>query len=136
MKNVLILLCLFALLGFSLTSARQAPEGVCVLHLEAPLYVPLARQTRIAGDVRVEFRIGPTGKVDSAHAISGPPLLAREAERNIKTWIFNRGDQDTHEIVYEFQLENPEIYYDPPSRVSFDPPHRVRIISNFKQVNP
>jgi hypothetical protein len=136
MKNGLNSLCLLALYGLSLTFAKQAPEDVCVIHVEAPLYVPLARQTRVEGDVRVEFRIDPTGKVDSAHAISGPTLLAREAEQNIKTWIFRRGDQDTHQIVYEFRLENPEIYCDPPSRVYFDLPRRVRIVSNFKQIDP
>ena len=112
------------------------PEGTCVVHLESPLYDPLARQIRAQGDVPVQVRIDQSGKVTSAHATMGHPLLVRVAERNIQTWAFNRGEERTIEIVYQFRLEEPDVYYDPPSRVSFDLPHQIRIVSNFKQVNP
>ena len=135
MRIFLFLLCILASLWFPLSSGG-APDGICVLHLESLQYVSLARQTRIEGDVLIEFRIDPSGKVDTARAISGPSLLAKEAERNIKTWVFNRTDDQDHQIVYEFRLEKPEIYYDPPARVSFDLPRRVRVTSNLKQINP
>jgi len=126
-----VVLCL----GLSLTSARPE-DSVCVLHLESPLYDPLARQTRVQGDVRIRVRIEATGKVISAQTESGHPLLAREAEKNIQKWLFNPGNERTIEVIYEFRLDEPEIYYDPPSRVSFDLPSRVRIRSNFKKINP
>ena len=111
-------------------------EGICVVHLESPRYDPLARQIRVQGDVPVQVRINESGKVTSARATTGHPLLVRVAEGNIQTWVFNRGEERTIEIVYQFRLEEPEVYYDPPSRVTFDLPHQVRITSNFKPVDP
>ena len=135
MRKFALIWCLLTPFGFSL-SPSPVPEEICVVHLESPLYDPLARQTRAQGDVPVQVRIDESGRVASAHATTGHPLLVRVAENNIKTWAFNRGEGRTLEIVYQFRLEEPEVYYDPPSRITFDLPYQVRIVSNFKQVSP
>jgi hypothetical protein len=135
MRKFALICCLLTSFGFSLSESPM-PEEIYVVHLESPLYDPLARQTRAQGDVSVQVRIDESGRVTSAHATTGHPLLVRVAESNIKTWAFNRGEERIIEIVYQFHLEEPEVYYDPPSRVTFDLPHQVRIVSNFKQVSP
>lgn len=135
MRTFLLLLCILASLWFPV-SFGGVFDGICVLHLESPQYGSLARQTRTEGDVLIQFRVDADGKISSVRVLSGPSLLAKEAERNIKTWLFNQTDQQDHQIVYEFRLEKPEIYYDPQARVSFDLPRRVRVTSNLKQINP
>jgi TonB family protein len=116
-------------------NSSQRSDDTCVVHLESMVYNRLARQARVQGDVRVSFQIEADGRVGFVSVISGHPLLARDAEQNLKSWAFSHGDQRTHEIVYEFRLEDPEIYTDPPSRVTFDLPDRVRIVSNFKTIS-
>lgn len=135
MRKTLCSFCVLSFVGF-LSLSDHKPKDICIGHLESPLYDPLARQARLQGDVSIQIRVAPDGRVASVQTIAGPSLLAREAERNIRTWVFNPGDERTLAITYEFRLEQPEIYYDPPSRVTFDLPDKVRIVSNFKQINP
>ncbi len=72
----------------------------------------------------------------SVRASSGHRLLRKEAENNVQKWVFSPGKEQTFEVSYEFRLEEPEIYYEPHSRVSFDLPDRVLVVSNFKTINP
>jgi len=51
------------------------------LSLPKPNYPPLARQIHIQGMVSVQVLIDETGKVTSAKAVSGHPLLVAEAQR-------------------------------------------------------
>jgi TonB family protein len=51
-------------------------------------YPPLARQARISGTVRVEAVIGTDGKVKSAKAVSGPPLLRQAAVESVMGWTY------------------------------------------------
>ncbi len=55
----------------------------------APINYPaLARQARITGTVRVEATIGTDGRVKSARAISGPPLLRPAAVDSVRQWVY------------------------------------------------
>ncbi len=51
-------------------------------------YPALARQARITGTVRVEAVIGTDGRVKSARAVSGPPLLRQSAVDSVKQWVY------------------------------------------------
>ena len=51
------------------------------LNLPEPTYPAVARAARVEGRVTVEILIDETGRVASAHATSGHPLLRAEAER-------------------------------------------------------
>ena len=51
------------------------------LFLPKPAYPPMAKQIRVQGTVSVQVLIDETGKVISAKAVSGHPLLAAEAVR-------------------------------------------------------
>ena len=74
-------------------SPRPAVGGNVVpaqLLRRAPVnYPPLARQARVSGTVRVEAVIGTDGKVKSARAISGPPLLMRAATDSVRQWEYS-----------------------------------------------
>jgi periplasmic protein TonB len=62
-----------------------------VLTRVAPAYPQLARQARVAGTVKVEATIGRDGRVRSARAVSGPPLLRRAAEDAVRQWRYQPG---------------------------------------------
>ena len=51
------------------------------LSLPKPMYPPLAKRAGVSGVVNVQILIDEKGKVMSAHAVSGSPLLSAEAVR-------------------------------------------------------
>ena len=54
----------------------------------APSYPPLARQTRVQGDVTVDAVIDTGGNVDEMQIISGHPLLLSAALAAVKQWKY------------------------------------------------
>ena len=65
-------------------------------YLPKPNYPPIAKQIRVQGTVAVQVLIDETGKVISAKAVSGHPLLVPEAVRAAKGALFSPtiiGDQ-------------------------------------------
>jgi TonB family protein len=113
------------------------PSGdyLCVVHVVSPAYHPLARQARIEGDVRLDVKISREGEVISAKALFGHQILRDDAEKNVREWRFNAAREQTLSITYEYRLEQPEVEHEPPSRVIFDFPARVRVTSNFKPID-
>lgn len=53
-----------------------------------PTYPELVRKIRLEGDVSVEVIISPEGRVESARAVSGHPLLASAAVDAARRWRF------------------------------------------------
>jgi TonB family protein len=81
-KKVAIVLFLVAVLLLPLcplsitqTVQDQRMPNAVVDHLHLPMYPPLARQARIAGDVLLEVGLRQDGTVASAKVISGHPML-------------------------------------------------------------
>jgi len=78
---------------------------------QTPDYPPLAKQIRLAGSVPVEIIISPDGRVESARAMSGHPLLATAAVKAAYGWRFGptllNGTpvRVTGVIVFNFTLE-------------------------------
>lgn len=58
-------------------ATQTAPQkGEVILTKLGPVVYPqIARAAHIAGDVQVELEIRQDGTVESANAVSGPPLL-------------------------------------------------------------
>ena len=81
---------------------------VVLTELFRPVYPPLARQTRISGDVQLEVKIKPDGSVDSLEVVSGHPLLGPAALDSAKQSHFrctNCSESLTPtRLVYTFQL--------------------------------
>ena len=110
---------LICFLGFGLSGtvvesfAQNAviPEttqnGVVLSKLFQPIYPPLARQTRIAGDVDVTLKVRPDGSVESATVVRGHPLLQQAALDSAQKSQFECGKCDeaaSIQLVYTFQL--------------------------------
>src|SRR5437773_12109604 len=53
-----------------------------------PIYPAIARAANISGPVEIEIEVDEAGKVTSARAVSGHPLLRDSAEQAARQWIF------------------------------------------------
>ena len=109
------------------------------IHVESLAYPDLARQTETQGAVDVKIVIDSQGKVFSASATSGHPLLTQPAEKNIMSWRFDKSSSDTTRrltLRYEFILEPPKTYYRAESRNLFDLPTRITVISKLPEPQP
>jgi TonB family protein len=81
------------------------------ISLPKPTYPPLAIQIRLQGTVNVQVLIDETGKVISAQALGGPPMLIPEAKkaalraRFSPTMIGEQPVKVSGVITYNFQLQ-------------------------------
>lgn len=77
---------------------------------ELPKYPPLARQTRIMGDVHLSLALEPqTGLIKDIQIVSGHPLLANAAKDSVSKWRFREGasGKDHVEIGFRFIYRCP-----------------------------
>ncbi|MDT7543587.1 MAG: periplasmic protein TonB [Acidobacteriota bacterium] len=76
-----------------------------------PPYPPIARAARASGVVQVQVTVDETGKVISAHAISGNPLLQQAAVQTAYSWRFSptllsgQPVKVTGSITFNFNLQ-------------------------------
>ena len=89
-------------------TGTSSNEGAVITQLSQPVYPPLAKQTRIAGDVTLAVFVKPNGDPESVTLMSGHPLLAPAALDSAKHSKFecrNCGDSgQTFQLTYEFEL--------------------------------
>jgi len=87
-------------------------NGAVLNKLREPVYPPLARQTRIIGDVHLMLKVRSDGSVESATVVSGHPLLQQAALDSAQKSQFEcRKCDETDsslELVYTFQLVGAE----------------------------
>jgi hypothetical protein len=92
-------------------SGDGQPEGVALTELSRPSYPPLARQTRISGDVDLMLRIRQDGSIESMAVISGHPLLAPTALASAQKSRYEckkcSETETSLRLVYTFQLVGP-----------------------------
>ena len=81
-------------------SAETLPK--VVQHSE-PIYPPLARQTRIQGDVSVKVTTDGES-VREAVAQTGHPLVRKAAEGNVKEWKFASHTPSTFNVTFRYKL--------------------------------
>lgn len=81
-----------------------------VLQLPRPAYPPLAKQMRLQGSISIQVLIDENGKVVSAKALAGHPVLVRAAEaaaiqaRFSPTLLSNQPVKVSGVIIYNFVL--------------------------------
>src|SRR5437762_1833518 len=93
--------CLFAVTAMVVASfcmpLRADDEPMKVSRAEAlgaatskpsPSYPIIAKQLKVEGEVTVDVIIGEEGKVESAKAASGNPMLTKAAIDTLKDWKF------------------------------------------------
>ena len=95
-----------------------AKTGVVVTKFFQPTYPPLARQTRISGDVRVSLSVRPDGSIESVEIVSGHPLLGVAALDSAHLSLFEcrkcSEPLTSFSLVYSFRLSEPECCDSPP----------------------
>src|SRR5258708_6049826 len=96
---------LSVLLAAGAAAAAQESSEILprvVQHAE-PMYPPLARQTRIQGEVLVKITTDGES-VLNAEAEKGHPLLRTAAEDNAKTWKFVAHPPGTFHVTFRYKL--------------------------------
>lgn len=82
-----------------------------VLKKVTPLYPLVARQSRIAGTVKIQVIIGADGRVRDAKAISGNEILAESAVTAVKQWLYapvlmnGRAIEASTVVQFDFKLD-------------------------------
>jgi TonB family protein len=99
-------------LAQSSSSANPTRGDVVLTKLSQPIYPPLARQTRITGDVELKIEVRKDGTVQSAVVVSGHPLLKQAALDSAQQSQFEcRNCSEAAapvQLVYTFQLDGSE----------------------------
>jgi TonB family protein len=81
-----------------------------VVHIEPIVYPPLARQTHIAGTVRVRVLIEENGSVAKSEPLSGHPLLLQAVSDAVRKWQFRAGIRREFELKFEFSFSGIPVY--------------------------
>ena len=95
-----------SLLVLSLAGAQTAnDEGKRKRKTKATVAYPdLARRMQIAGKVKIELVITPDGRVRSAKAVGGHPVLVQSCLEAVKDWRYEPAAEETTQIV-EFDFK-------------------------------
>ncbi len=126
MRHVRTILMLSVLIGaVPRAVAQQSSEALpkVIQHAE-PTYPPLARQTRIDGEVRVNFITDGESVLDVATE-SGHPLLRTATEDNVRTWKFVAHTPGTFHATfhYKFATDTTEVtFLESPAIVQVEAP--------------
>ena len=106
MKNKIVTLALLFWVPLGNWAQPQTSSALPLVVQHAdPTYPPLARQTRISGDVHVEITTDGESVI-SAAAIDGHPLLRSSAEANVRTWKFARHKPSTFSVTFRYKLDD------------------------------
>jgi TonB family protein len=100
--GIALSLCALLASAQSAKDPEQVPEEAVISKLSPPIYPPLARQTRISGDVVLKLEVQPNGTVASAVVVSGHPLLSPFALESAQKSQFVC--KDCGEVVHSYRL--------------------------------
>lgn len=94
--RVRLFVLLFLALGAAATAQDTPPPApsapaLVITKLPPPVYPAIARAARVAGDVNLTISLQADGTINSAHAISGPPVLRDHAEELARQTQFECG---------------------------------------------
>jgi hypothetical protein len=125
----LILLCLAS----DATRAQDAKnsalttENAEITKLAPLIYPPLARVTRIDGDVELKLEVRPDGTAASATAVHGHPLLVPVALENAEQSQFAcekcGEDVRSFRLIYRFELSPPDRGSEKGQATTINPEH-------------
>jgi TonB family protein len=126
MRHAWMILVLSVLVWPVPVAMAQQPSGALpqVIQHAQPIYPPLARQTRIDGEVRVKFTTDGESVLDVASE-SGHPLLRTAAEDNVRTWKFVAHTPGTFLVTfrYKFATDATEVsFLESPAIVQLEAP--------------
>lgn len=126
MKKFYPILFAVLFLTFSISASAQTEKAKVVRYF-APKYPAAAQAVRAAGTVIVNVKINGDGKVASAVAESGHPLLRRACETAAREWIFST-DSKTEErdakITFLLRVGNKN----KKDKVKFKKPYTLELV--------
>jgi hypothetical protein len=100
--SILMMASLLAVMPSAMAQQSSEVLPKVVQHSE-PMYPPLARQSRIQGEVRVKLTTDGESVRDAA-AETGHPLLRKAAEDNVRTWKFVTHTPNTYYVNFRYKL--------------------------------
>lgn len=103
--GVLLVAAALTLAPFHSLAQEPSSSDRKVLSRVTPQFPALAHSMRIAGNVKLEALVEPTGKVKSVEIKGGHPLLAQSAANAVRLWRWEVAAHETRELV--------EIHFDP-----------------------
>jgi len=104
---VLAVLTLALNIGAVRVNAQQTQNEDLVRRAKTkvqPAYPELARKMNIAGTVKIEVVVSPTGVVKDARVVGGHPVLASAALDAAKKWRFEPAGGESSGII-DFKFE-------------------------------
>lgn len=69
-----------------------------------PVPSDVARRMGLSGKVRIELTIAPDGRVKSARALGGHPLLVQACLEAVKEWRYETAPEESTQVV-EFEFK-------------------------------
>ena len=69
-----------------------------------PVLSDIARRMGLTGKVRIEVTIAPDGRVKSARALGGHPLLVQACLEAVKEWRYDAAPEESTQVV-EFEFK-------------------------------
>lgn len=133
----------FALAVFAsgVLTAEQPPasattEPVPPTSFEFMSYPPIAVAGRVEGAVVVQIRIDARGRVTTATAISGPPLLRPSARDNATTWTFPDGPERESVLTYLFEIDGFCYRTPAPTLFRIRPPYDLVAVTTCQHWRP
>ena len=98
------------LIAKNASSLGTSQNHAIIKKLSPPIYPPLARQTRVAGEVVIDVEVNSDGTVASASVVRGHPLLGMAALDSAKHSIFVCSDcgasTQNYVVTYGFKLDD------------------------------
>lgn len=88
-----------AVMCLAAASVRSQETVRKVLSSPTPVYPELAKQTHIAGSVKVQVVIGTDGKIKNVKVIGGHPLLVDAVQETLKNWKYAAASTETTTIL-------------------------------------
>ncbi len=123
-KFILISLFILALFSISVLAQVDKPK---VLKYFAPKYPAAAQAVRASGTIIVEVKIDRDGKVTSAVAQTGHPLMRKVCENAAKEWMFsNDPNKEEREVKITFLLRIGD--KNKKDKVKFKKPYALELI--------
>ncbi len=103
-----VAIALLALAGtVTLTAQPNEESGRKIKTRVQPIYPAIARKMNVAGSVKVEVVVAPSGEIKSTKVIGGHPLLVNAAVDALKQWKYEPAGEETTSVVeFRFNASN------------------------------
>lgn len=98
-----------AVLAGVMTLVTLAPAGLAqeegrkIKTKVAPYYPELAKRMNVAGSVKLQVTISPSGAVKTTKTVGGHPLLVDAANDAVRKWKFEPAGEETTQVI-EFKF--------------------------------